>query len=48
MNRQDFYSNGVGYQFYRQTSSLQRLFAPSTFTDQLNNFFYSPRVIINL
>ncbi len=47
LSRQDWYSNGVGYQFYRQSSSLQRLIAPTTFTDQLNSFFSNPRVIYN-
>lgn len=47
MDPQDFYSNGVGYQFYMQSSSLQRLIAPTTFTDQLNSFFSNPRVIYN-
>lgn len=48
MDRQDFYSNGVGYQFYRQYSGgLQNLFYPSTFTDQMRKFFYGPRVNIN-
>jgi hypothetical protein len=40
-------SNGVGYQFYMQYSGIQNLFYPSTFTDQMRNFFYSPRVIYN-
>jgi hypothetical protein len=47
MDPQDFYSNGVGYQFYMQYSGIQNLFYPSTFTDQMRNFFYSPRVIYN-
>jgi RHS repeat-associated protein len=47
MDRQDFYSNGVGYQFYMQYSGLQNLFYPNTFTDQMRNFFYNPRVIYN-
>lgn len=46
MNPQDFYSNSVGYQFYLRTSSLQRLIAPRAFSDQLHNFFFSPRVIM--
>jgi len=47
MDRQDFYSNGVGYQFYMQYSGLQNLFYPNTFTNQMRNFFYNPRVIYN-
>jgi hypothetical protein len=47
MDRQDFYSNGVGYQFYRQYSPLQNVFLPKTFTNQINNFFSNPRIIIN-
>jgi hypothetical protein len=47
MDSQDFYSNGLGYQFYMQSSDLQRLIAPTIFSDQLNIFFYKPKVIYN-
>jgi len=47
MDPQDFYSNGVGYQFYMQYNSMQNLIAPRTFTDQLNSFFSNPRVLYN-
>jgi RHS repeat-associated protein len=47
MDPQDFYSNGVGYQFYMQSSTLQRLISPTTFTDQLNSFFKNQKVIYN-
>ncbi|MDD2412121.1 MAG: hypothetical protein RBS19_02990 [Bacteroidales bacterium] len=39
MDPQDFYSNGVGYQFYMQSNVIQRLIAPTSFTDQLNSTF---------
>jgi len=46
MDRQDFYSNTVGYQFYRQFNFWQNLFGPSTFTDQMHRFFFGPQVNI--
>jgi len=42
MNRQDFYSNVVGYQFYSQLNFWQNLFYPSTFADQIYRFFFGP------
>ena len=47
MDPQDFYSNGVGYQFYMQSGFLHRLIAPTSFIDQLNNFFSNPKIICN-
>ena len=47
MDKQDFYSNGVGHQFYRQLDFWQNLFYPSTFTDQMYSFFFGPQVIIS-
>lgn len=46
MNPQDFYSNNVGYQFYMQYSGILNYFYPREFTNQLQNFFNSPRIII--
>lgn len=47
MDRQDFYSNGVGYQFNMQYNWLQNVIDPKTFTDQLNRFFSNPPLYIN-
>ena len=43
MDPQDFYSNGVGYQFYMLNNSFINLIKPSTFTDQMRTFFNNPR-----
>lgn len=47
MDRQDFYSNRVGYEFYRQDIGLLNIIAPRTFTEQLGFYFNNPRRVIN-
>ncbi|MDR0969398.1 MAG: hypothetical protein LBM67_02520 [Lentimicrobiaceae bacterium] len=47
MNMQDFYSNFVGSQFYRQYNPVQEFFKPTTFTDQMQKFFYGPKKVIH-
>lgn len=46
MDRQDFYSNRVGYEYYRQDYGLLNLFAPRSFTKQLGYYFNNPRRVI--
>ena len=43
MKAQDFYSNGVGYQFFQQYNSVQNFLQPNTFSDQLNDYFFNPK-----
>lgn len=45
-DKQDFYSNGVGYQFYMQHYSASgNLLAPRKFVDHLESFFFNPIII---
>ena len=46
MNPQDFYSNGVGNQFYMQFDYKLDSSDPQTFTDQLYRFFFNPKVFV--
>lgn len=46
MDRQDFYSNRVGYEYYRQDYGLLNVFVPHSFTKQLGYYFNNPRRVI--